>query len=61
MNKPRNHHTEWGKSEKDKYDNIHMWNIILERYKWTYLQNRLREIENKLMVTKEEMWMGGVN
>ena len=32
-------------------------------YKWTYLQNRnrLTDIENKLMVTKEEMGREGIN
>ena len=53
--------SEVSQTEKDKYDITHMWNVILERYKLTYLQNRLGEIENKLMVSKEEMWMGGVN
>ena len=32
-------------------------------YKWTYLQNRnrLADVENKLMVIKEERGWGGVN
>ena len=39
---------------------IYMWNLK-KRYKWTYLQNRnrLTDIEDKLMVTKEEK--GGIN
>ena len=43
-------------TEKDKYHmTSHMWNLK-KWYKWTYLQNRnrLMDIENKLMVTKEE-------
>ena len=33
----------------------YMWNLKKNLYKWTYLQNRLTDIENKLMVTKGEM------
>ena len=34
-----------------------------KRYKWTFLQsrNRLIDVENKLMVTKEETLEGGIN
>ena len=47
-----------------------MWDLILKkekkRNKWTYLQNRniLTDIENRLTVTKGEMWVGvgeGIN
>ena len=53
---PRDCHTEWTKSEKDKY---HMISVIVASkkwYKWTYLQNRNRptDIENKSTVTKGE-------
>ena len=32
-------------------------------YKWTYLQNRnrLTDLENELMVTREEGWRGGID
>ena len=32
-------------------------------YKWTYLQNRnkLTDLKNKLMVTKGERWVWGIN
>ena len=57
MDRLRDYHTKWGKSEKDKY---HMWN--LKKYKLTYLQNRnrLTDIENKIMGTKgESVFWGG--
>ena len=55
------------KSNREKqtsYEFTHLWNLILKKwYKWTYLQNfnRLTDIENTLMVTKGEMWQGGIN
>ena len=35
-------------------------NLILKKYKWTYVQNRNRptDIENKFTVTKGESWRG---
>ena len=68
MNAPRDCHTEWSKSEKDKYHMIfvesaytstYMWNLKT-LYKWVYLQNRKRptDIANKFMVTKGEMGKG---
>ena len=61
MDGPRNDHTKWSKSDRERQiscDITHMWNLICFKwYKWTYLQNRnkLTDIENKLMVTKGEM------
>ena len=57
MDGPRDCHTVWSKSDKDKY---HMISLICriwkKKYKWTSLQNRNRvtDIENKFMDTKEE-------
>ena len=51
--------SEVSQKDKDEYHMItHIWNLK----KWTYLQNknRLTDIENKLMVTKEER-EGGKN
>ena len=43
------------KSEKDKHHIISlMCGIENKLYKWTYLQNRLTDIEKKFMVTKGE-------
>ena len=55
---PRECHTEWSKSEKEKqilYINAYMWNLE-KRYRWSYLQsrNRDRHVENKCMDTKGE-------
>ena len=45
-------------TEKDKYDIAYMWNLN-KRYKWTYLQNRLTDLENKFMVSRwESGWEG---
>ena len=38
---PRDYHTEWNKTEKERqipYDVIFMWNLK-KWYRWTYLQN----------------------
>ena len=56
IDRPRDRHTKWQKSEKDKFhDTTYMWNLR-KWYKWTYLQNRHKDTENKFMVTKAEMW-----
>ena len=56
MDGPRDNHTKWSKSDRERqipYDITCMWNLK-KWYKRTYLQNgnRLTDIENKLMVTK---------
>ena len=45
------------------YDITYMGKLKKKWYKWTYLQNRnrLTDLENKLIVTKEERWGGGIN
>ena len=58
---PRDCHTEWSKSEREKqilYINTYMWNLE-KWYRWSYLQSRNRDtdVENKCMDTKGE---GGV-
>ena len=63
MDGPRDCHTEWSKSERERqisYDITYMWNLK-KGYKWTYLQNRnrLTDSENKLKVTKGERWGEG--
>ena len=52
MDGPTDCHTEWRKSEKDiSYDIAYMWNL-LKWYKWTYLENRVTDVKNKLMVKR---------
>ena len=51
MDEPRNCHTEWSKSEREKqisYINAYMWNLE-KWYWWSYLQSRNRDtdVENK--------------
>ena len=56
MSGSRDCHTEWNKSEKDKYHIIffYMWNLK-KSYKWTYVQNgNSHSSKNKLMATKTE-------
>ena len=56
MDEPRDYHTKWSKSDRERqisYDITYLWNLK-QWYKETYLQNRnrLTDVENKLMVTK---------
>ena len=58
MDGPRDDHTKCSKSDRERqisYDVTYLWSLK-KWYKWTYLQNRnrLRDIENNLMVTKGE-------
>ena len=53
---PRDCHTQWSKSEREKqisYINAYMWNLE-KWYRWTGLQGRNRDtdVENKCMDTK---------
>ena len=66
---PRDCHTEWSKSEREKqisYINAYMWNLE-KWYRWTGLQGRNRDtdVENKRMETKggKQEWggVGGMN
>ena len=43
MDGPRDYHTKWSKSDRERqiYDMIFMWNLR-KWYKWTHLQNRNR-------------------
>ena len=59
---PREFHTEWSKSEREKqilYNNAYMWNLE-KWYRCSYLQSRNRDtdVENKCMDTNAER--GGV-
>ena len=58
MDGPRDCHTEWSKSEREKqisYVNAYMWNLK-KWYRWSYLQSRNgdTDVEDKCMDTKEE-------
>ena len=53
---PRECHTEWSKSEREKwisYINVYMWHLE-KWYRWSYLQSRNADtvVENKCMDTK---------
>ena len=52
MNGPRDCHSEWSKSDRERqtsHDIAYMWNLK-QWYKWTYLQSRnwVTDVENKL-------------
>ena len=43
---------EVSQTEKDKYHMIEHICGMKKKYKWTYLQNRVTDVENKLMFTR---------
>jgi len=52
---PRNYHTKWSKSDRERQISYITYMSNLKKwYKGTYLQNRVTDIENKLMVSKGE-------
>ena len=53
---PRDCHTEWSKSDRERQMLYHLYVEAKKWYKWTYLYTRKRvtDAENKLMVTKGE-------
>ena len=56
---PRNYHTKWRKSERERqilYDTTSMWNLKYDMNELIYETERLEEIENKFTVTKGERW-----
>ena len=60
MDGPRDYHTKWSQSERQvPYDITYMWN--LKWHPWTYLRNRLTDIQNRLVVAKgggiRELWV----
>ena len=66
MGGPRDYHTKWRKSDKDKYYMISLIGRIWRGrtwYKRSYLQNRNRvtDIESKLMVNRGERWGREIN
>ena len=63
MDGPRDYHTKWGKSDRERqmsYNINYMWNLK-KMVKITYLQsrNKFTDIENETMVTEGER--GGIN
>ena len=55
MDGPRESHTKWNKSEREweiSHDITYIWNLKIG-YKWQD-RNRITEVENELMVTREQ-------
>ena len=62
MDGPRDYHTEWSKSDRERqisYDTMYMWNLKKSTNEPFYKTEIDIDIENKLMVTKGERGMGG--
>ena len=53
MDGPRNYHTKWGKSDRERQIIYHFYVESKTKYKWVYLQNRFTD-RGKLMFTKVE-------
>ena len=54
MDGPGDDHTKWNKSDKEtqiSYDISYMWDLK-KWYKWTYLQDRNTNLDNRLKVMK---------
>ena len=62
MDVPRDDHTKWNMSDRERQIWYHLYMESKIWYKQTYLENRNRliAIENKLLVTKRER-DGGIN
>jgi len=59
MDRPKDDHTKWTKSEKDKYIWYHICEILKNDInELIYKTDRPKDIENKLMVPKEERGRG---
>ena len=62
MDGPRDYPTKLVRQRQISYEITNLWNLI-KKYKRTYSQNRnrLKDFETKLMVTKREILMRGIN
>ena len=57
MDGPRDCHTKWSKSDRERqisYDIAYMWNLKKKVYKWTYLQN-----QNRVTNAEINLWLPG--
>ena len=55
MDGPRDYHTKWNKSERERqipYDVTYMWNLKYDTNELLWNRNRLTDIENRLVVAK---------
>ena len=62
MDGPRDDYTKWIKSGRERQtscDITFMWNLKCDTYELIYKTETDSQTENKLMVTKGEMWSGG--
>ena len=66
MDGPRDYHTEWNKSDRERqtsYDITYIWNLKKknETNEFIYKTETHSDVENKFMVTKGERQEGGIN
>ena len=57
MDRPRDYHTKWSKSERERwlpYDITYMWNLTYDTNELLWNCNRLIDIGNRLVVAKGE-------
>ena len=57
MDGPREYHTKWSKSDRERqipYDITYMWNLKYDTNELTYKTETDSDIENKLTATKGE-------
>ena len=62
MTVPRDYHTKWSESDRERqisHDITYMWNVIFKNDTNELIYKTETDIENKLMVTKGEMWGAG--
>ena len=64
IDRPRDYHTKWSMSDRERqipYDITYMGNLKYDTNELIYkTENRLTDMENKLMVTKGERQWGGI-
>ena len=61
MDGPRDDYTKWSKSGKERqtsYNITFMWNLKYDTYELIYKTDTDSQTENKLMVSKGEVWSG---
>ena len=61
MDGPRDYHIRWSKSDRERqvsYGITYMWNLKNNTNESVYKTETLKDIENKVMVTKEKSGVG---
>ena len=62
MDEPRDSHTKWSKSDRERqipYDITYMWNLKYDINEFPWSRNTCTDIQNRVVVTKGWGWEGG--